>query len=693
MPSTPSPPPAPVATRRDHFLEAHGERWNDPYHWLRDRAYPTVSDPEVLAYLEAENAYLNAMLGPFAALRAELLEELKARLVPDEADVPWRLGGYTYQSRYDHGAQYPRHLRTPVAGGDEQLLLDEGALAELHEFLDVRSFSPSPSGRLLAYSADFDGSERYQIHLRDADTGRALPDVVPDTSGVIVWGSDDKTVLYARLDAELRPSRIFRHVLGTPVADDELLYEERDPSFWTSLGETLDRRYAVIKTATKVTSELHLLDLSASHATPRCIVARRTGHECDVVHHEGKLFLRTNDQGADFRVVSADVTDPSAERWTEVLPHVPGRYAMRLMAFERHLVVLEREAGLPQVRVLEFDTGEQHRIEFPDAAYTVSPKDNAEYRSSTLRVTYQSLVTPPTVLDYDMKTRTRAVRKVQSIPTGYDASAYVSERIMAPARDGLDVPVSIVRHKSTPLCAETPLVLYAYGAYGITVDPSFSTHRLSLLDRGFVYAIAHPRGGSDLGRQWYDDGKLDKKQNTFDDTIAVGRHLIAEGYTGRGQITVVGGSAGGMLVGAVINQAPELFRAAVAQVPFVDCLATMLDATLPLTPPEYTEWGNPSESIDAFRTIRAYSPYDNVRPQRYPHLLVTAGIADPRVTYWEPAKWVAKLRHEKRDENLLLLHTNMNAGHRGASGRYDALEELALQYTFMLAVHDRAHTP
>jgi oligopeptidase B len=675
-------PPIPVESVH------HGDRRVDPYDWLRDRGYPKVTDARVLAHLGAENEYLESVLAPHAALRRRLFEELKARLEPDEASVPFPRGPYLYQQRYRVGDQYPHHVRWRAAGASsEELLLDLPALARGRAYLDVRAVVPSDDHRLLAYSVDVDGSERYVLRILDLGDGTELGEGIADTFGTVVWALDSATIFYARLDESLRPSRIYRHRLGTPPSSDALVYEERDPAFWTSIESTLDGRFVLVRTRTKDTAEVWMLDAARPGGDFRVVAPRRAGHDYDVEHRDGTLYVRTNDRSRSFRVATAPASDPGEERWQDWIPPCDAIYRTELLAFEGHLVVLEREHGLPQVRIVDAASGAQHRVAFPDPAYSVQPLDNFEHRSRVLRLAYQSLVTPRTVFDYDMDARTLVERKVQRIPSGYERADYASERLSATAADGERIPVSIVYRKDRP--RPGPLYLYAYGAYGLTLDPYFSTHRLSLLDRGFAFAIAHVRGGSEMGRPWYDAGKLFEKKNSFGDLVTVAEELVARGHTRKGEVTVSGGSAGGLCVGAVVNARADLFHAAVAHVPFVDCLNTMLDASLPLTPPEYSEWGNPEEDARAYAYIRSYSPYDNVRPQAYPHMLVTAGLSDPRVTYWEPAKWVARLRAEKTDDRLLLLKTNMAAGHRGASGRYEALEDLALEYTFLLHVYDR----
>lgn len=684
-------PPAapPSCARRPQRSRVHGHERVDDYAWLRDPQYPDVSDPEILDYLKAENAYLDEALRPVQALRSRLAEELRGRVQPNDDSVPSRKHVYWYQTRYLADEEHPRIWRWAVGESEAQAqcLLDLNQLAEGSDYFDLGDFSTSPDQSRFAFSLDLDGSERHEVRFRVAE-GQELDDRIPGTQGEIVWSSDGDYVFYARLDEQQRPSRIYRHRMGTPVESDELVYEEPDPGFWLSLDETSDECFVVISSSDKQTSEVRLLDAAQPLSEPRLILPRRSGHEYDVDHRQGELFIRTNDIHHNFRLVRASLADAGEAAWEPWVDASDDRYIEGFALFQGHLVALEREAGLPHVRVFDLTRGGEHRVAFPDPAYTVSVGDNPEFESKTLRIEYQSLVSPPSVIDYDMDARTSSVRKVQQIPSGYDASKYTSRRTFAVGADGVQIPISLVYRVDHQLGPQTPLYLFVYGSYGITIDPYFSPNRLSLLDRGFAFAIAHVRGGSAMGRQWYEDGKLFKKQNTFSDIKAVVEQLEREGVSSRGRVTISGGSAGGLAVGALINQAPSYFHAAVASVPFVDCLNTMLDSSLPLTPPEYTEWGNPEADEAVYRYMLSYSPYDNVSQQEYPHLLITAGISDPRVTYWEPAKWAAKLRALKTDAHLLGLHTNLSAGHGGASGRFEALKELALEYAFLLWVYE-----
>ena len=684
-----NPPRPPVAARRPKTFRHHGHSRTDEYAWLRDPGYPDVRDAAILDYLTAENAYREAVMAPTADLRETLFRELKGRLKDDDRGVPMKKGPWFYSWRFEAGAQYRTHFRIRYEEGPDgapRTILDEPALAEGLDYLRVRAVEPSPDHSLLAYSVDTDGSERFAIRVRDLRTGEDLPDLVPNTSGAPAWATDNRTLFYVRLDEQLRPSSLWRHRLGTPVEADVEVYREPDPGFGVSVDLGADQFYLFIRTGDHETSEVRFVPAEAPETEPRLISTRRTGRLYEVNHRDGVFWILTDDIHPNRRLAAAPADSPDTENWREVIAPSDNIYLTGLAVFRDWMLIEEREAGVKHLRIRHFADGAEHRIAFPEPAYAVHPAGNAEFDQVHLRIAYQSLVTPPTVWDYDVVTRERTVRKVQEIPSGYDASQYVSEREMAPSHDGALVPVTVVRRRDTPRDGSAPLYLYAYGSYGMNMDPSFGTARLSLLDRGFVFALANPRGGSELGKNWYETGKLEHKVNTFRDVIAVARHLAAAGYARAGNMALAGGSAGGLTVGATVNMAPDLFRAAAAHVPFVDVLNTMLDDTLWLTPGEFPEWGNPSASEAAYRRIEAYSPYDNVEPKDYPHLFVTGGLSDPRVTYWEPAKWVAKLRATKTDDNLLVLRMNMGAGHGGKSGRYEALHEVAEEYAFMLMV-------
>ncbi len=673
----------PVAETRPHSFTAHGHVIEDTYAWLKDPDYPEVGDADVLAYLEAENAYFEAQMAPHKALVDTLYEEMKARIKEDESSVPQKDGDWLYWTAYETGGQYRKWWRKPVAGGPDELLLDEPALAEGHEYFRLGAFSVSNDGRYLAYAIDDDGGERFEVRVKDLTTGEHLPEVIPGMLSEIVWTADDAGFLYGLANDQWRTDNARFHRLGTPVADDVLLFHEGDEGFRVGVGETSSRKWIVIATSDHVTSELYLLPANDPLATPILVSPRKVGREYDVDEHDGTLFIHTNDVDPNFRLCTAPVADPGT--WTELIAPSPHFYMTGVECYKDFFVVDGREDGLDQIAIHRYDAPTQgRRIDFPEASYAAGLGDNPEYDMRVLRLGYESMVTPGSVYDYDVETGERTLLKVQEIPSGYDAAGYGTERLQIVARDGTAIPVSIVYPAGFPRDGSRPLFLYAYGAYGHAIPPGFSTGRLSLLDRGFAYAIAHIRGGDDLGQQWYLDGKLEKRANTFNDFVDVAKGLVADGWTAAGRIAIAGRSAGGELMGAVVNSDPDLWGAVIADVPFVDVLNTMLDATLPLTPGEWPEWGNPIEDPAAFDLIRSYSPYDNVTRQAYPPLFISGGLNDPRVTYWEPAKWAAKLRATKTDDNVLLLKTNMGAGHGGKSGRFESLREAAEEHAFVL---------
>jgi oligopeptidase B len=682
----------PVAKRRPRLSRYHGIELKDDYAWLRaDNWQDVMRDPSALApairaHLEAENAYTEAELADTVELQARLFVEMKGRIKEDDSTVPAPHGKWKYYSSYAIGGQYPRICRQPRGGGQEEILLDGNQEALGKVYWQLGSVAHSDDHKLLAYAVDERGSELFAIHIRDLATGQDLSDTIPNTRGEIVWARDGRTLFYVRLDEHHRPMFVYRHTAGTPVEQDVLIYQEPDNGFYVGVGRTQSGRFIVIDAHDHQTSECHLIDADAPDGPPRLVEPRRSGHEYSIEHHHDHLIITTNSGGEDFRVCSAPITAPSMGNWRELVPHKPGRLIIETVAFSEHLVRLEREDGLPRIVVRTFADCSEHAIAFDEEAYSLSISPGYEFDTTTLRFTYSSMTTPQQVFDYDMASRTRILRKTQEVPSGHDPSQYVTRRLFAPAKDGETVPISLLYKKETPLDGSAPVFLYGYGSYGISIPASFSTTRLSLVDRGFIFAIAHVRGGKDKGYRWYRLGKHKLKRNTFTDFIAVAEYMIERGYARRGRIVANGGSAGGMLVGAVANMAPHLFLAIIADVPFVDVLNTMLDKDLPLTPPEWPEWGNPLESKEDFELIRSYSPYDNVQRMAYPHIFAYGGLTDPRVTYWEPAKWIAKLRAMKTDGNLLLLKTNMEAGHGGASGRFEQLKELALDYAFALKV-------
>lgn len=677
---------APIAERRQHSFSHHGITVEDPYAWLRDPGYPEVKDKAVLSYLEAENEFFEAAMQPHKALTGALFEEMKGRIKEDDSSVPQKDGDYIYWRAFEIGAQYRKWYRKPVAGGDDgsdgQLILDEPALAEGHDYFRLGAMSVSPDGRYLAYAIDVNGSERFEARIKDLFTGEILPEIIPGTLSSLVWTSDSKGLLYGIANEQWRTDNARLHWLGQPVESDIELFHEDDEGFRVSVGLTSSEKWIVIATGDHVTTEAWLLPAGDPTARPLLVAPRQPGREYEVDEHEGTLYIRTNDSHPNFRLVKASIDTPG--QWEEVIAPDAHFYLTDFTLFKGFYVTEGRQDGLDQIELRDYATHTPRRIPFPEASYSASLDDNPEYDVTKLRIGYESMVTPDTIYDYDLASGGLEVLKMQEIPSGYDATRYATERLMIPARDGTQIPVSIVYPRDLPRDGSAPLNLYGYGAYGIAMEPGFSTSRLSLLDRGFAFALAHIRGGDDLGQQWYLDGKLDKRTNSFTDFVDVAKGLIDLGYTSRGKISISGGSAGGELMGAVMNSDPDLWGAVVAHVPFVDVLNTMLDETLPLTPGEWPEWGNPVEDKTAFETILGYDPYSNVRAQDYPPLMVTAGLNDPRVTYWEPAKWVAKLRATKTDGNILIFKTNMGAGHGGKSGRFESLHETAEEFAFIL---------
>lgn len=687
----------PRAEKRPHSVTRHGRTITDDYAWLRAENWrdvmrdPSALAPDIRAYLEAANAYTDAMTADAAELRDRLYAEMRARIKEDDMSVPQPDGAYAYGVRYVTGGQHPLFIREARGGGGETVMLDGNALAEGRDYFRFGGATHAPDHRLLAWSYDDKGSEYYTLRFRDIASGDDLEDVVPDTGGGGVWSADARHVFYVRQDENHRPSRVFRHEIGTGPDEDVLVYEEPDPGFFVGVGKTQSERFIVIDCHDHETSEAYLLPSDDPSAEPRLVARRDKGVEYEIDEAGGTLYVLTNADGAkDFKIVTTPVEAPGRENWTDLVPHAPGRLLLDHGVLKRHLVRLERENGLPRIVIRRVKDGEEHEIAFDEEAYSLGLSTGYEFDTDTIRFTYSSMTTPSRVYEYDMETRERVLRKEQEVPSGHDPADYVTRRILAPSHDGELVPVSILHHKDTAVDGSAPCLLYGYGSYGMAMPAGFSTDRLSLVDRGWVYAIAHVRGGKEKGFSWYEDGKREKKTNTFRDFIAAGEHLVAEGYTATGRIVAMGGSAGGMLMGAVANMAPQLWGGIVALVPFVDVLNTMLDDTLPLTPPEWPEWGNPIESAADFETILAYSPYDNVEALPYPPILAWGGLTDPRVTYWEPAKWVAKLCEHAPEHRMILLKTNMDAGHGGASGRFERLKETAFAYAFAMQAAGQA---
>jgi oligopeptidase B len=673
----------PVAEKRPYTATYHGETISDDYHWLRDQSYPVVDDKDILDHVKAENAYFEAQMGPQAALTETIFQEMKGRVKEDDSSVPQKDGDYLYWSTFETGGQYRKHYRKPSKGGADQLVLDENTLAEGKEYFRLGGAEISPDGKLLAYAYDDNGSERFDLHIRNLETGAELTDIIPGTLSNIVWTKDSKGVVYGLANENWRTDNAYYHRLGDDPKAAKLLYKEADIGFGVGVGVTVQEDWIIIATGDNVTSEVRLVPADNPTAEPMLVAPRKVGRQYSVDIRDGVLYILTNDDHVNFRVATASLKAPGD--WKTLIAGSDRHYLTSVSLFKDFFVTEGRIDGLDQVEVRNYATPNKAApIKFPESAYVAGLGDNPEYDVAKLRLDYESMVTPDTVFDYTVANKSFQTLKVQEIPSGYDASQYQTERVMITARDGVQVPVSIVSKKGFKKDGSQPLHLYAYGAYGYATPPGFSTNRLSMVDRGFAYAIAHIRGGDDLGYQWYLDGKLTKRTNTFNDFVDAGRALIKMGYTSNGKLTASGGSAGGELMGAVVNQAPEIFGAVVAHVAFVDVLNTMLDESLPLTPGEWPEWGNPITDKAAFDYLRSYSPYDNVEAKRYPPMLWTAGLNDPRVTYWEPAKMVAKLRAMKTDDNVLLMKTNMGAGHGGKSGRFERLRENAEEAAFIL---------
>lgn len=689
----------PHAEKRPRAETWHGYEKHDDYQWLKAENWQAVMhDPfllpaDIRAYLEGENAYHESVMAETAGLQEKLFAELKGRIKEDDSSVPAPDGDYAYYSSYVTGGQHPRYARKARdLSGPEELLFDGNDLARGRDYFRFGGITVTPDHALAAWSYDDKGSEFYEMRVRDLTSGAELGDSLENTSGDATWAADGKSFFYTLQDDNHRPLKTYLHVLGTPQSADRLVYEEADSGMFTGVGKTNSDRFILIDIHDHDTSEILMLDAVQPEGQPKLIAARVPGIEYDVEHWSDRLIIKTNIGGAeDFKIVTAPLDAPSPDNWSDLVAHRPGIFLVGFIVLKNWLIRMERENALPRIVARDMATGAEHAIAFDEEAYSLGFGEMREYDTDILRFSYSSMTTPVQIFDYNMRDRSRVLRKMQEVPSGHDPKNYVTRRILAPAHDGETVPVTLLYRKGTALDSSAPLWLYGYGSYGHSMPAGFNSNILSLVDRGFIYAIAHVRGGQEKGRHWYKSGKLDKKTNTFRDFISCAEHLVSAGFTRKGQIVAQGGSAGGMLMGAIANMAPELFHGIVAEVPFVDVLTTMLDDTLPLTPPEWPEWGNPRASKEAYETIAAYSPYDRVEAKAYPHILAVGGLTDPRVTYWEPAKWVAKLRELKTDENLLLLKTNMGAGHGGASGRFDRLKEVAFVYAFGLKIAGLAH--
>jgi oligopeptidase B len=669
----------PVAEKHPQVLVVHGDERIDDYFWMRDS-----NDPNVIAYLEAENAYTDAMMQHTQGLQTTLYSEMLARIKETDLSVPYRKDDYYYYSRTEEGKDYPIYCRKKGSlDASEEILLDQNELAKGYDYFSLGTFQVSPNHQLLAYSVDASGAEKHTLFFLDLNTFELYPETLTETYYSFAWGNDNRTVFYTKVDSTNRPFQLWRHTLGSSPEDDVLIYQEPDEAYFLSVGKTRSQAYILMSLGSKVTSEVHYLDAHNPTNSFQVIHPRQQGMEYSIEHHSDRFYIVTNDEAINFKLVKTPVAKPSKDNWQTVIPHREDVLLSSVSAFADYLVISERKGGLPMIRVQKPSTGEEQDIRFPEPTYSISPGNNPEFNTTTLRFNYTSLITPFSVFDYDMETKQRELKKETEVLGGYDRTQYESEWIMATASDGTEIPLSIVYKKGLQKDGTNPLFLTAYGSYGVSYPASFSSTRLSLLNRGVIVAIAHIRGGGEMGRKWYEDGKFLHKKNTFTDFITCAEHLITQKWTSSDRLAISGGSAGGLLMGAVINSRPELFKVVLAAVPFVDVVTTILDTSLPLSALEWEEWGNPNDKT-YYDYMKSYSPYDNVKPQDYPNILITAGLNDSRVKYWEPAKWTAKLRELKTDNNILLLKTNMGAGHGGASGRYESLKETAFEYAFVL---------
>lgn len=659
-------------------MEVHGERLTDDYFWLRDRDHPSV-----LRYLNEENEYADAMTAHTEGLRRRLYDEMLGRIRQTDLSVPVRKGPYEYYTRTEEGRAYPIHCRRGVEGGGEEVLLDQNELARGRDYLATANITVSPDHAWLAYAVDFAGSERYTLRFRQLSTGLDLKDEIPGTTYGLAWASDSQTVFYLTQDEANRPDKLWRHRVGTDPSADELVYEEKDPAYYASVRRTRSGAYILLSLESMDATEVRFLRADDPVGEFRVIDERRPKIEYAVEHQGAWFYIVTNEGALNFRLMRAPASSPARASWEEVIPHDERVMIAGVEGFARFLVIEERELGVPTLHVRDAGTGEDHRVRLPETVYSVSLTDNPEYEADALRFRYSSPLTPPSIYDYGMASRTLTLRKEQEVLGGYDRTKYVAGRIEASAPDGARVPITLVYRRGLVRDGRNPALLRGYGAYGVPLDPAFSSEDLSLLDRGFVVATAHVRGGGELGRPWYEAGRLRNKPATFTDFIACAERLVEAGYTSPDRLAIEGGSAGGLLVGAVTNMRPDLFKAVIADVPFVDVLNSMLDPTLPLTVIEFDQWGDPSRR-EWFDLIRSYAPYENVTPRAYPDMLILAGLNDPRVPYWEPAKWTARLRANNTGGGVILLRTNLSAGHGGASGRYEALREEAFKFAFLL---------
>lgn len=680
----------PKAQKKEHILEKHNDVRTDNYFWLNER-----DSPEVLAYLQAENEYFEKMTLSTQAFEKFLFEEMKSRIKEEDSSVPYKQNGYWYSTRYEKGQEYPILTRQKnLSDATEEILFNVNEMAKGHSYYQLGTISVSPDNQKVAFLTDTQGRRMYSLQIKNLQNGEVLPTIIENVSAVC-WANDNQTLFYAKKNPQtLRSESIYKHKIGSDPKDDQLIFHENDNTFDTGVYRSKSGDYIIIVSSNSTTSEYRFVSANTPDADFQIFQQRIHGLEYNISHYKNHFYIINNDKGAvNFKIDKTPITHTSKEHWQEVIPHREDTLLEDIDIFKDYLVISERNNGLPKIRIIRWDGTKDEYLPFDNETYLAYTSVNPDFDTDWLRYQYTSLTTPTSVIDYNMATQEKQIKKEQAVlDENFNKENYTSKRIWATADDGVKVPISIVYKKGMQLNGKNPLLLYGYGSYGVTIDPSFSSSRLSLLDRGFVYAIAHIRGGEYLGRQWYDNGKLLHKKNTFTDFIACAKHLISENFTSAEHLYAMGGSAGGLLMGAVMNAEPTLFNGMVAQVPFVDVVTTMLDDSIPLTTGEYEEWGNPNDPI-YYDYMKSYSPYDNVRPQAYPNLLVTTGYHDSQVQYWEPAKWVALLRENKTNDNLLLFHTNMNAGHSGASGRFESLKELAREYTFLLNLEGLATLP
>ena len=678
---------APTAPKRPHTLTKHGVTRVDDYYWMRDR-----NDPETIKYLNAETDYLEEVMQHTKPLQESLYSEMKARIQETDSTVPEKRGGYFHYERHEQGEQYPIFCRKKGSlNAPEEILLDQNQLAEGKPFCSISGFETSPDGTKLAYLIDLEGNEVYTLYIKDLVSGNFYPETIGNVLGSayerigVDWANDNKTIFYITLDATLRPHKLFRHMIGTDPKEDVMIFEEANEEYYLFCGKTRDDAFITTYHMSTNTREVRFMDANDPTSELRILQPRIEGLDYSAEHHKGNFFIVHNDNAKNFKLSIVSMVAPGRENWVDIIPHREDTLVEHVDTFENFVIVHERKGGLKQLRISGTDgTSGVHYVQFPEASYSVYPEGNREFDTNVLRLKYSSLITPYTVVDVHMDTGEWEIKKEDIIPSGFDKSKYALERIHATAPDGTKVPMTIAYRKDMQKKDGTnPALMYGYGSYGATIDPYFDSNRFSLIDRGFVYAIAHIRGGYDMGREWYEQGKMENKRNTFTDFIACGEHLIKEGYVARDKLAIQGASAGGLLVGACMTMRPDLFKAVIAKVPFMDVVTTMDDPSIPLTTQEYTQWGNSADK-EMFEYMLSYSPYDNIRATDYPHLLITTGLNDPRVAFWEPAKFTAKLRELKTDDNLVIFYVNYDSGHAGASGRFDYIKEIALDYAFLM---------